>query len=131
MNTDHAAGRWGGALWSAASRLPTIGRSSVLFAVLFPLGAAMATHAALSLHTRMDAFIGMVAMTWIAAHCGNATNFQKYFEPMTLLLTAAVASRLTPHVRPWALCGPALLTFLMLTVSIVRLFGSQVALAIP
>ena len=88
-NADHAAGRWGGALWEIAARMPSVGSRSVLFVLLAPIGAVMLLACYRAIRASGErhladlwaiSFIG-----WTVAMVPVKLVFQRYFEPMTLV----------------------------------------------
>ncbi len=87
---DMSAGRWGGYLWNLAGLLPTLGGRSLVFLLLAPLGGA--TLAVLVRRLRIDAGAATALLwvtafvAWAAAMAANRQVFQRYYEPVLLVL---------------------------------------------
>lgn len=108
------AGRWTG-LWNIANKLPTIADRSPLIVCGSALGAALFAVWAWSLDTR-DRWVFIAA--WAAFFAAQTASFQiwqRYSEPMVLLMLAIFATRLADRQpeHPLALrariIGPAML----------------------
>ncbi len=93
---DPEAGRWGGAIWELARRLPAPADRSVVFIAAAGAGGWLLAHAwsrLAALGRRGDAV--MLAATiagWTAAHCFNAQTWQRYAEPIVLVWLAWAAA---------------------------------------
>ncbi|HWA07879.1 MAG TPA: hypothetical protein VG838_00280 [Opitutaceae bacterium] len=94
------AGRWGGYLWWGAAHLPVVGRRSVFFLLLSPLGGMLL--GAMFVRLRQDA--GRIpALLWLCSYAAWATTFlfnrqvfQRYYEPTTLIFLILWARLLIP-----------------------------------
>jgi hypothetical protein len=113
---DAAAQRKGG-LWELARVGPVIaGRTSVVWLVLAPVGAACLL-AWLKLLPMRERWIMLAAWAgFIAAQTASPIPTQRYHEPMLLMWIALIACRARPdlpgpawRVSNWTLIGPALL----------------------
>ena len=89
-SSSHLPGHWGGYLWVAAAYLPAWKGYSLLFLILVPVGASCLALIVDRLWMLRDR---SVALVWLAAYVGwtfsgmlNRENYQRYFEPTTLLL---------------------------------------------
>ncbi len=120
------AGRFSG-FWSLAKKLPTIaGHSSSAFLVLAPAGAAVIAGAMIEIPRRKAwVFLGaLVAFT--AAQCSTVNSFQRYHEPMLLMLLALMSSvqpvtgrfAATKYLRPMSVAVLCALLLLVMERSI-------------
>ena len=126
------AGRFSG-FWSLATLTPTMaGHSSPVFLVLAPIGAMVIAGSLIEIPRRTAwVFLGaFVAFT--AAQCSTINSFQRYHEPMLLMLLALMSSVqpvtgrpvATKYLRPPAI---ALLCGLLLVVMFRSVRGEPVA----
>jgi len=83
------AGRWGGWLWEAVRRTPTVLNRSVLltvFAVVGALTLATLAHGALDRGRKREMGLLVVALVaWMATQSANFQVWQRYFEPAILI----------------------------------------------
>jgi hypothetical protein len=101
-NFDYAAGRWGGYLWDASKYLPLIGRRSLLFLTLCPLGGAVLVSLvrALRVHCGLSAASVWLGggVCWASTLIVNQQAFHRYYEPTLLLfLVCWLLLMSTPH----------------------------------
>lgn len=118
---DYDAGRWGG-LWQIVERLPLLaGRTSPLILLLAPAGAVVAASLAHALSGR-ERWVWLASLAgFMAAMSATALAWQRYIEPMLLILIALACVRAAfnggPATRPsppglWRIlrvCGPSAL----------------------
>jgi hypothetical protein len=127
---DKDAGRWGGAIWELARITPAPAGRSPALALLGGLGAlvvALGCHAAVrGGRGRSILVLLCAAAAWLAAHSWSALAFQRYLEPMALLiliwLGVLCGSVPGPRPRGWWL-GPAALAALQLGLCWFTLYG--------
>ena len=103
--TDTSITDRGGALWLAASYLPSFLGSGALFWLLFPLGLLCLQTLMLPLISRQDHSIPIALAWWAAASMANSRTYQKYYEPFILFIIGycLVAEREKQVVRVrWA-----------------------------
>jgi len=119
---DQDGGRWGGAIWELARRLPAPADRSLVLVLLAGAGAWVVTHAWRRLRAAghgADALVLVAVLAgWTAAHCLNAQTWQRYAEPLLLVWLAwacAIVLRAGGDtdgvIRRWWI-GPAILTAL-------------------
>lgn len=114
---DIGAGRWSG-LWQVVDRAPVIaGHTSVVLLILAPAGAIAAVVMASMLPTRTRwVFLACLA-GFVAAQSANHECWQRYIEPLLLMLVALVAAHTSPiHGAPGRrlrLAGPAALALIL------------------
>jgi len=124
------AGRWGGAMWEVAHRLPAPFGRSIVLVMLAPIGAivlGLLYHQAKASGRGRPARIMLIAMAaWLAAQCFNSQAWQRYAEPMVLIGLAALAcmgrggdgpARSDDAVRWWV--GPLCLAVLLLAYNLI------------
>ena len=93
---DRDAGRWGGAIWEVARRLPApLDRSPIIIACS-ALGALACALWWLALGTRERWTMLAALGAFTAAQTANLQQWQRYIEPMALILIALLASTLPP-----------------------------------
>ncbi len=90
---DYDAGRWGG-LWQIVERLPLLaGRTSPLILLLAPLGAVAAASMAHALAGR-ERWVWLASLAgFMAAMSATALAWQRYIEPMLLILITLACVR--------------------------------------
>ncbi len=127
---DISGGRWGGAIWELARRMPTVADRSIVFPPLAGLGALVLVHAwraACRAGRAREAIVLLLSLLgWILAESANTQSGQRYFEPIILVGLAWLAalsvspSQETTLFRPahrrWWL-GPAALGAIQLALS--------------
>lgn len=114
---DPDAGRYSG-YWKLAEVTPVLlGRTSSAFVVLAPVGAAALAAWGLALPARARAVLGVSLLAFAAAHAATINAWQRYHEPMLLILfVLATAEIWRARARPapaWRLAGPALAAALL------------------
>lgn len=124
-SSSHEAGRWGG-LWNAVARVPDIAdRSPLMIAGAATGGACAAILLVLAPGRRTRWLMLGAFIAGITAQSANAQAFQRYMEPLVLLLVPmAVACGLRAAKRPYAplaLVGPLVLALLQLVQTVMRI----------
>lgn len=134
------AGRWGGAVWELARRLPAPADRSLVFIAAAGVGGWIAAHAwdrLVAAGRRGDAVLLAATIAgWTAAHCFNAQTWQRYAEPIVLVWLAWAAAIVLASARGewgseprgiapprWWCGGPAALAMVqagLLVVTLVR-----------
>lgn len=93
------------------------GRTSPLMVALAPLGAlcvaAWLAHLVSAQRVREAWIMGLGLAGFIAAQTANTNAWQRYLEPMLLIVMALMAAMLPRPVVRWAWMGPALLGLLL------------------
>lgn len=139
---DADAGRRG-AIWTVAARFPVVAYVSLL---MLPLVIAGAVTVVLGVRRVMEisgprpAFVMTLSLAaWLAAQCANAQAWQRYAEPMVLIVLAWIvalssggrgqapaddAARGGPAPRPTALClaGPLGVALLQAVIAALTLY---------
>jgi hypothetical protein len=106
-SSSYAHGRAGGGLWKLVDRAPVVANRSLLLAVMAAWGAAVLLwwwRAAIRAGVSAQCAVVLTAFTaWLAAQGATNYVYQRYFEPMLLLVlalaAALVAGKLTPPSR--------------------------------
>lgn len=94
------AGRWTG-LWNLAARLPTVmGHSSLLLLLLAPIGAAVIAAMAHGLRHRDRWIMLGTLVAFAVAQSASKESWQRYLEPMLLMLMAVMCALLAE--RAWS-----------------------------
>ena len=127
---DREAGRYSG-LWNAIGKLPTLADRSPVMLALAPLGGAVLAALWLTLTRRSGWMLVASVAGFAIAQSANHQAWQRYVEPMALIvLTLGVALALAPQrdeasARPprWAHAGPLALAALLALVTIPRIGG--------
>jgi len=91
---DVGAGRWG-ALWTLARHVPSIGDHSLLFLPLMMAGSVILVAGFRAAWNgagpRPTLFLGLAAGAWLVAQMANAQAWQRYCEPMVLVVLCWLA----------------------------------------
>jgi hypothetical protein len=120
--------RFGGVLWTVASKLPSIAERSLLLVPLAALGAA-AIAAYLRLWSRsqdiaargIGAYALFALLGSIAAQTANSQCFERYLQPPVLVFTAIAAMALAGRsYRAWPLIAAAALSAALSAMNILR-----------
>lgn len=130
-SASESGGRFGG-LWSVAAKVPTFRERSPLIIALAVLGvfAFLGWCAALSRGPRIVVVVSLAG--FMASQAAGHLVFQRYCEPMVLILTVLLAAR-TPEwpgpkwLHPFKQVGPAALALGLALVTSVSLAKSKVA----
>ena len=127
---DISGGRWGGAIWELARRLPDVADRSVVFPPLAGLGALVLVHAWRAVcragRAREAIVLLLSLLGWMLAESVNTQSGQRYCEPIILVglawlaaLSVAPSQEITSfrsvHRRWWL--GPAALGAIQLALS--------------
>lgn len=127
---DQSAGRWTG-IWNVAAKLPSFADRSLLILAGSVLGAVAATAWCAALRPR-DRWVFVA--TWaafIAAQTASFQIWQRYSEPMVLLMLAIAATRIEqprPTTRTIAvarIAGPAILAAMFLALCAYQISSSS------
>ncbi len=111
--------RWGGSLWTLASRFPPLLGTPVLFWILVPIGAAALLLLARVGWRRGDLGPAVTLAAFLAANLASPRAYQKYWEPFAIVMIARAVRDLPDRPRR-ALLGPALLVGGTFAVDVVR-----------
>lgn len=88
---DRAAGRWGGVLWEVNRHLPVVMERSPLLILLAMMGGVVLlafTRCAIASARRETLILLISFLGWMLAQTTNAQAWQRYAEPMVLILLA-------------------------------------------
>jgi 4-amino-4-deoxy-L-arabinose transferase-like glycosyltransferase len=111
----------GGALWLAATHLPTFAGSSILFWLLFPFGLCCGYLVVRQLLSQRELLICSCLILFTLVYIFNAKTHQKYYEPF--LLFALGYSLVPVDARGWlSWAGPLLLLALFTGIALTRFF---------
>ena len=127
---DVSGGRWGGAIWELARRMPDVADRSLVFPPLAGLGALVLVHAwraACRAGRAREASVLLLSLLgWMLAESVNTQSGQRYCEPIILVglawlaaLSVSPSQEITsfrPAHRRWWL-GPAALGAIQLALS--------------
>jgi hypothetical protein len=72
-----------GALWKIAAAAPVLHKTSLVFWILFPLGAVFLYTTLINFKAHGHIFPFLVYVIWLASNCLNHLTWHKYFEPFT------------------------------------------------
>jgi hypothetical protein len=118
------AGRWGGWLWEAVRRTPSVLDRSVLLLLLAVAGAAtLATLARRAVdrgRSRETSVLVVALISWMAAQSANFQVWQRYFEPAILILLSWLIALAPPSLDngrwllPLAMAGGVLAATILL-----------------
>ncbi len=127
---DQGAGRWTG-IWNVAAKLPSVGDQSLLILGGSMLGAIAATAWCAALKPR-DRWVFIAAWAaFIAAQAASFQIWQRYSEPMVLLMMGIAATRIELNGTPPRLiaiariAGPSLLAALFLVLCVYQVSSSS------
>lgn len=117
-------------LWNLVRIInPIAGRTSPLILILAPLGAIALTCWLVRL-PRRDAWVyGLGLAGFTLAQSANSNAWQRYFEPMLLMLMALMAATIgvpTPRARRLGWLGPAALALLGVLITAITLWREPV-----
>ncbi len=136
---DMAHGRWGGPIWELVRRLPDVADRSIVFPPLAALGGVIIIRAwraaSAAGRAREAAILLFGLLAWTAAQSATTLAFQRYFEPMLLILLAWLAALaigrsaagtgpVSPKHQLIRLSGPLTLALIELTLSGATLYRS-------
>jgi hypothetical protein len=124
---DAEAGRWGGWLWEAVRRTPSVLDRSVLLTLLAVAGAV--TLATLSRRavdrgrTRETCMLMVALASWMVAQSANFQVWQRYFEPAILMVLSWLIALAPPPLDSgrWAL--PLAMTGWVLAATLLLVHG--------
>ncbi len=128
---DIAQGRWGGTVWELARRVPTIGRRSLLFPPLAIMGGILLASwgcaiTADPLRRRRAILLCVAFMSWLVVQPLNSQTFQRYAEPMVLILliwfSAFCVFEKKPSNDKWHWLSPLLLGVMQLAVTLLSIW---------
>lgn len=120
--------RFGGVLWTIASKFPAVMERSLFLVPLAALGAA-AIGAYLRLWSRtqdtaargMGAYALLALLGSVAAQTANSQCFERYLQPPVLVFTAIAATALVGRgYRVWPLVAAAMLSAALSALNILR-----------
>jgi hypothetical protein len=119
---NYAAGRFSG-LWNLVPRFPIFAERSPLMIALATLGGGLLALYLAALPRRRDTWIILAALlAFTAAHTVGAFAWQRYYEPLALVLLPLLVSRIADHDIPRrALAGPLALSVLLTVVTVLSL----------
>lgn len=127
---DRSTGRWTG-LWIVADNLPVVADRSVLILAGSVLGAVAATAWCAALKPR-DRWVFVAAWAaFIAAQTASFQIWQRYSEPMVLLMLALGATRIEPlpqtprTIAVARIAGPAILAAMFLALCVYQISSSS------
>jgi len=107
------SGRYGGSLWRLVALAPEVAQRSVALLVLAPLGAvvlrALYRGAVEAGRETQATRLAVAGLGWAVAQSVDAQVFQRYYEPLLLILLGWLAALAADPARPRWLIGPALL----------------------
>lgn len=124
---DRDAGRWGGAIWELARRVPEIGGRAIIFPVACGVGAFVLWRAV----TRCRAagsgsgllILGITSFGWMLAQAVNSQAWQRYCEPLVLIILAWLFALARDHSSsPRSAWGPVLLGAGLLGLSVIQVY---------
>ena len=84
-------GRWGGYVWAIAARFPVLAERSIFFMVMAPVGAVLWMLLWRGVQREVGQvqgnLWGIACVAWLASLLVSRLVFQRYYEPMFLVLT--------------------------------------------
>lgn len=93
------AGRWTG-LWNLTKSAPVIGHASLVIVVLAVIGGVVLVTLMLALPRRAAGVLVISLLGFTAAQSMNAQCWQRYIEPLVLILLALAGGMVLPHHAP-------------------------------
>ncbi|TVR99636.1 MAG: hypothetical protein EA423_12405, partial [Phycisphaerales bacterium] len=126
------AGRWTG-LWIVADNLPVIADRSLLILLGSTLGAVACAAWCTGMGLRDRWMYIAIWAAFVAAQTASFQIWQRYSEPMVLLMIAIASTRLVdrgpePKASPWArIAGPVLLAAMFALVTVYHISTSTPA----
>ncbi len=111
--------RYGGSLWRISQRFPDLLGTTAPFWLLLPLGVVALAAVLHQGWRRRDLLPGATLVLFMVANIASARAYQKYYEPLLLLVLGWVIARAAPAPR-WWWTGPALLALAWAAVATAR-----------
>jgi hypothetical protein len=120
-NQYQGIGTRGGALWLAASHLPNLFNSSLLYWVLFPIGTVCLYMMIQELALNHNYVMVICFSLWFLTSLVNARTYQKFYEPFILFFLGYTMIPLRSE-RWFYWVGPAILLAGFIAVTFIRFF---------